>query len=111
MYLFLRVCLIIVSSVLFIACSLDSAKNVPVSSAEYKYCNKYIKTMTYASNYILREFDEGYFAKKDLLGAKAQLFLIENNSPTIFAKNINSAKDSYDLNFQLAKKNSCDVKA
>lgn len=76
----------------------------------YKYCNKYIKTMNYASSYIKKEFDKGYFQRKDIVGAKAQLFLIENKSPTIFAKNINAAQESYVKQYQLAKKHKCNLK-
>jgi len=111
MHLLSKVSLIVIFSLLFVGCSLDNNKVVskPVK-IKYKYCNKHIKTMKFASNYILKEFDEGYLIKKDILGAKAQLFLIENNSPSPFAKNINRAKDSYNLHFKIAKKNNCDLK-
>ncbi len=76
----------------------------------YKYCNKHTKTMNHASAYIKNEFDKGYFLQKDSIGAKAQVFLIENNSPSIFAKNINAAQKSYNLHYNLAKKNGCNIK-
>ena len=66
--------------------------------------------MNYASNYIIKEFDKGYFVQKDIVGAKAQLFLIENKSPTVFAKNINAAQESYNKQYQLAKKNKCNLR-
>ena len=76
----------------------------------YKYCSKHTKIMNYASNYIIKEFDKGYFVQKDIVGAKAQLFLIENKSPTVFAKNINAAQESYNKQYQLAKKNKCNLR-
>lgn len=75
----------------------------------YKYCNKHTKIMTYASSYITNEFKKGYFISRDTVGAKAQLFLIENNSPTIFAQNINKANSSYKEQFEIAKKNKCNL--
>jgi hypothetical protein len=66
--------------------------------------------MSYASEYIIEEFEKGYFQNKDIVGAKAQLFLIEKRSPTIFAQNINAASDSYKKQYELAKKYGCDVK-
>lgn len=75
----------------------------------YKYCKKHTQMMDYASNYIIKEFDEGYFTLKDTEGAKAQIFLIESNSPTIYAQNINAALKSYKAQFDLAQKNKCDI--
>lgn len=72
-------------------------------------CSKHTKVMTHASNYILEEFEKGYFIQKDVVGAKAQLFLIESNSPTIFAKNINAAQESFISNYKTAKKNRCNL--
>jgi len=77
----------------------------------YKHCTKHTKIMSHASNYIVEEFDKGYFIEKDLIGAKAQLFLIENKSPSIFAKNINAALESYNSQYQLAKENKCNLKS
>lgn len=77
----------------------------------YKYCSKHRKDMLFAKNYILDEFNKAYFEKKDILGAKAQLFLVESNSPTVFAKNINAAIKVYDENFAKAKKNRCSLRA
>ena len=76
---------------------------------KYKYCNKYIKIMNHASKYIKEEFNKGYFIKKDVIGAKAQLFLIESNSQSIFAKNINNALNSYKSQYEKAKKNRCNL--
>lgn len=75
----------------------------------YKYCSKHKKIMNYANNYIKNEFDKGYFLQKDVIGAKAQIFLIENHSPSIFAKNINKAQKSYKLQYEIAKKNGCNI--
>lgn len=75
----------------------------------YKYCSKHRKDMLFSKSYILNEFEKGYFSKKDVLGAKAQLFLVESNSPSIFAKNINAAINTYDKNYKIAKKNSCNL--
>ncbi len=76
----------------------------------YKYCNKHRDDMLFSKNYILNEFEKAYFSKKDVLGAKAQLFLVESNSPSVFAKNINAAIKVYDKNYNKAKKNSCNLK-
>ena len=76
----------------------------------YRYCHKHIKIMSYASEYIEKEFEKGYFIQKDIVGAKAQLFLIENKSPSIFAQNINTAQESYNKQYQLAKDNKCNLK-
>ena len=56
-----------------------------------------------------KEFEKGYFHQNDLIGAKAQLFLIENKSPNVFAQNINEAQKAYDTEYNLAKKNNCDI--
>ncbi len=84
-------------------------KKPKIKKLKYKYCNKHKKIMIYASKYIEKEFYEGYFLKKDIIGAKAQLFLIKNKSLTPFAKNINEAEDSYTLQYKLAKKNKCNL--
>lgn len=75
----------------------------------YKHCNKHIKIMNHASKYIQEEFNKGYFIQRDVLGAKAQLFLIESNSESLFAKNINNAIKSYDIEYNEAKKNRCNL--
>ena len=75
----------------------------------YKHCNKHIKIMNHASKYIQEEFSKGYFIQRDVVGAKAQLFLIESNSESIFAKNINNAIKSYDNQYNQAKKNRCNL--
>lgn len=77
---------------------------------EHASCKKYKKTMLHASSYIKEEFYEGYFLQKDYIGARAQLFLIENNSTSIFAQNINIANDSYLTQYNLAKKQKCSLK-
>jgi hypothetical protein len=85
-------------------------KSTRIEKDQYEYCQKHIQIMDYASKYVLKEFDEGYFVSKDIVGAKAQLFLIENKSPTLFSKNINTALRSYSFHYNLAKKNRCDIK-
>jgi hypothetical protein len=75
----------------------------------YKYCSKHTKIMSHASRYISEEFKRGYFNQKDSEGAKAQLFLIESKSQSIFAKNINNALKSYNTQYNLAKKNKCNL--
>jgi len=72
-------------------------------------CVKHIKIMQHALSYVIKEFDRGYFQEKDITGAKAQLFLIENHSQSVFAQNINKAQTSYDLQYELAKKHNCDL--
>ncbi len=76
----------------------------------YKFCQKHTKVMTHASRYIKEEFQKGYFIQKDIIGAKAQLFLIESNSKSIFSQNINNAIKSYNTQHNLAKKNKCNLK-
>ena len=80
-------------------------KKTPV----YKFCRKHTSIMSHASRYIQEEFKKGYFIQKDILGAKAQLFLIESNSKSIFSKNINNAIKSYNTHYKLAKKNKCNL--
>jgi hypothetical protein len=72
-------------------------------------CKQYFKVMKFASHYIEEEFKKGYFSQKDAVGAKAQLFLIQNKSQTLFAKNINAALDSYFLKYKLAQKEKCNL--
>jgi hypothetical protein len=72
-------------------------------------CNQYFKVMRFASHYIEEEFKKGYFSQKDAVGAKAQLFLIQNRSQTLFAKNINAALDSYLRKYKLAQKEKCNL--
>ena len=75
----------------------------------YKYCRKHANIMTHASKYITEEFEKGYLIQKDIVGAKAQLFLIESKSQSIFSKNINNAIKSYNSQYTLAKKNKCNL--
>lgn len=75
----------------------------------YKFCSKHLTIMSHASKYIKEEFDKGYFIQKDIIGAKAQLFLIESKSTSLFAKNINNAINSYNTQYKLAKKNKCNL--
>jgi len=72
-------------------------------------CSKNRKLMNYAFNYVLTEFEKGYFEQKDILGAKAQLFLIENKSKSIFAQNINAAEKSFHLQYEKLRKKKCPV--
>ena len=65
--------------------------------------------MNYAFSYIADEFRQGYFIHNDLLGAKAQLFLVKNRATSVFAMNINNAKKSYNTNYKLAKKEHCNL--
>jgi len=74
-----------------------------------KNCKNYLSSMKHASYYIKNEFNQAYFKKNDFLGAKAQLFLVKNNSSGIFAKNINKANTSYKKYLRLAVKNKCDI--
>lgn len=89
--------------------TLTKSKNPEVKNTIDPNCSNHIKIMTHASQYIANEFDKGYFLQKDIVGAKAQLFLIESNSPTVFVKNINEAKASYDFHYKLAEKYNCDL--
>jgi len=94
-------------------CSHKAPKKIiheKISSAKSQECDKHTKVMIHASTYIEEEFEKGYFLQKDVAGAKAQIFLIESKSPTVFAKNINAAQDSYIRQYQLAKQEGCDLK-
>ena len=86
-------------------------KKTPVKkkASTYIHCNKHIKIMNHASEYIQEEFNRGYFVQRDIVGAKAQLFLIESNSQSIFSKNINNAINSYNDAKAAAKKNKCNL--
>lgn len=75
-----------------------------------KNCKNYEEIMNFAKRYVEEEFEKGYFSKNDILGAKAQLFLIKNKSQTVFAENINAALNSYETNYNLAQKEKCDLK-
>jgi len=86
----------------------DPIKKVFITK-EKKICNKYKKKMSYAFSYIVDEFHQGYFINDDLLGAKAQLFLIKNRATSLFAMNINNAKKSYNNNYKLAKNEKCNL--
>ena len=72
-------------------------------------CSKNIKQMDYAFSYVLNEFEEGYFLQEDILGAKAQLFLIKNKSKSIFAQNIIAAEESYNIQYIELKKKKCNL--
>ena len=86
-------------------------KTTPIKKIipKYKYCYKHTNIMDFASSYITNEFKKGYFSQKDAIGAKAQIYLIENNSPTIFAQNINKANSSYEKQYEIASKNKCNL--
>ncbi len=116
MYISFRRYFLICFIVVFTGCSyqkLDEKPTVPPKVVDkkpkYKFCYKHIKVMTHASSYIFNEFEKGYFAQEDDIGAKAQVFLIENRSPTPFSENINAALDSYKKQYNLAKKYKCDL--
>ncbi|MGB5867819.1 MAG: hypothetical protein WBG69_08135, partial [Arcobacteraceae bacterium] len=72
-------------------------------------CTRYTKKINYAFSYVTNEFEKAYFQNSDVIGAKAQLFLIENHAKTIFATNINDAQDSYNIQYDLAQKERCDI--
>lgn len=84
-------------------------KNKESLTQKQKKCKQHIKIMQYALSYVTKEFEKGYFHQNDLIGAKAQLFLIENRAPNIFAQNINEAQKAYDTEYNLAQKNNCDI--
>jgi len=110
--------LIFLSGCSIIKPQVDVVEKVPVSKnksqdkdkktlKKIKDCSKHKGIMEHASSYIDKEFQEGYLLKKDIVGAKAQLFLIQNKSSTIFAQNINAAQDSYILQYTLGQKKGC----
>jgi len=116
MYKIWRVCFFI-SFLLFTGCSQKNLeKNVGISKPKqekkikiYPYCKKHQSIMQFAAKYIKDEFDKAYLNIKDTVGAKAQVYLIENNTQTVFAKNINAARESYKAQYILAKKNGCNT--
>jgi len=87
----------------------QTVKNVEVK--EQKECKKYKKIMQEAIKYVSEEFQEGYFIKKDIIGAKAQLFLVNSKSESIFAKNINAAEKSFNQQYKKAKQIKCNLKS
>ncbi|WP_320036249.1 hypothetical protein [Halarcobacter sp.] len=116
MYKIWRVCFFI-SFLLFTGCSQKNLeKNVSISKPkqekeikQYPYCKKHQSIMEFATKYIDEEFEKAYLKEKDTVGAKAQIYLIENNTQTVFAKNINAARKSYKTQFELAKENNCNI--
>jgi len=110
-----KVFFVIISLIVFSGCvpkndKLQIIKNTSSIQNKQNDCNKYIKKMNYAFSYVLDEFEKGYFFEKDIIGAKAQLFLIENKSKSLFAQNINNAEHSYFTQYQLAQKKRCNLK-
>lgn len=106
--------------VVFSGCVHSPSKNIVQNKIEIKKqkiiknekkCQQYYKKMEYAFLYVQSEFDKGYFASQDIIGAKAQLFLIENNSPSIFSQNINQAEKEYILQYQMAKEMNCNLQS
>jgi len=103
----LIVCLFAFSGCLIKNDKLSVSKDNVALQKKQNDCDKYVKTMNYASSYILEEFENAYFKVKDIQGAKAQLFLVQNQSKSIFAQNINKAEKSYNAQYKLAKVNQC----
>ena len=89
---------------------IKDAKILEQKKQKHKKCEKHKRMMNYAFSYVTDEFAVGYFTRKDIIGAKAQLFLIKNQSQHLFAQNINAAEKSYNTHYQLAKKEKCDLK-
>lgn len=116
MYKIWRVCFFI-SFLSFIGCSQKNLEKNVISSKpkqekeikKYPYCNKHQSIMEFAIKYIDEEFEKAYLNTKDIVGAKAQIYLIENNTQTAFAKNINEARKSYKTQFEMAKENGCNI--
>lgn len=94
----------------FSGCTREIPKIQEVKIKPSQICQDHEKILSYAYNYVVKEFREAYISKNDYNGAKAQLFLIENNSQTSFAKNINAAQSAYEKEYELAKKDKCDLK-
>jgi len=84
-------------------------ENTQHAKKQLAHCNQNIKLMNYAFTYVLNEFEKGYFEKKDILGANAQLFLIENKSKSVFAQNINAAEKAYNLQYEKLRNKKCSV--
>lgn len=116
MYISFKRYFLICFIVVFTGCSYQQIDKKTIVSPKvvdkkpkYKFCHNHIEIMRHASTYIFNEFEKGYFAQEDDIGAKAQVFLIENRSPTPFSENINAALDSYKKQYNLAKKYKCDL--
>jgi len=117
--IFKKISLIILSLLVFSGCipinNKDriekplKVKNSLSPKQKQRNCSKNIKLMNYAFTYVLNEFEKGYFEQQDILGAKAQLFLIENKSKSIFAQNINAAEKSYHLQYEKLRNKKCSV--
>jgi len=76
---------------------------------ENSNCKVYRKNMNYGSSYIITEFNNAYFKDNDIIGAKAQLFLIKNKSESVFSKNINKANSFYISQYNKAKNEKCNL--
>ena len=115
---FYKIFLIAISFFVLTGCIVQSENKViqkkkqksDLSSQTKKVCDNNRKVMKHAYSYIINEFEQGYFLEKDTIGAKAQLFLIKNQSQSVFAQNINSANVSYMKHYKLAKKQKCILK-
>lgn len=114
-----KIFFIIISLMVFTGCIVKNDKSKIENISQYnssniqkkqKLCKKHIEVIEYAFFYVIDEFNKGYFLKNDTTGAKAQLFLIENNSKSVFAQNINQAVGSYNRHYKLAKQQKCDLK-
>lgn len=117
--IFKKISLIILSLLIFSGCLSKNGKNrinkplvldttLQVIKKQFD-CKQNIKKIDYAFSYVLNEFEKGYFQEKDILGAKAQLFLIKNKSKSIFAQNINAAEKSYNTQYKELKKKKCNI--
>ena len=113
MQIFKKISFIMLSLFVFSGClsindknRIDKALNVKKKKST---CKKNIKKINYAFSYVLNEFEKGYFQDQNILGAKAQLFLIKNKSKSVFAQNIIAAEKSYNIQYQELKKKNCSV--
>lgn len=111
--IFKKVSLIMLSLLVFSGCFSISSTNKIDKTQQLKKkihdCSKNIKQMDYSFSYVLNEFEQGYFLKEDILGAKAQLFLIKNKSKSVFAQNILAAEKSYNVQYQELKNKNCTI--
>lgn len=115
--IFKTISLVIISLIFFSGCIPKNDKkriskpliNNPKTTKKQNNCKENIKLINYAFSYVDNEFEKGYFEQKDILGAKAQLFLIENKSKSIFAQNINAAEKAYFVQYKKLQKKECSV--
>lgn len=103
----------IVSLILAGCASVGNEKKEQSATAKTNTCEEHEATVKKAYNFGARNFYNTYGVPKDLLGAQAQLFLIEKGlkgKPIgSFAVNYKAAEQSYNQSLSAAKVMNCDT--